>query len=104
MTDKWCVGTTDEQEIFDNMKKTNATLLKRLSGRLFFVVNKVDTSKFCTGASIEQCRKSVAERVTKAMDLPDFVLKPEQASVNIVAMLAVLLMLLLGFCGMLAWL
>ena len=76
----FCTGSTDEQEIFDNIKKTNATLLKRLSGRLFFVVNKVDTVKFSTGASIEECRKSVAARVTKAMDMPDFNLKPEQAS------------------------
>lgn len=77
-------GTVDEQLIFESIKKVNSTLLQRLSDRLYFVVNKVDTCKYAAGASIEQCKISVAERVTKAMDVEGFVLKPEQASKLIV--------------------
>lgn len=75
-------GTTDEQLIFESIKKVNSTLLHRLSDRLFFVVNKVDTCKYSTGCTIEQCKVSVANRVTSAMDVEGFVLKPEQASQN----------------------
>lgn len=72
-------GTVDEQLIFESIKKVNSTLLERLSDRLYFVVNKVDSIKFNTGATIQECKISVADRVTKAMNVEGFVLKPEQA-------------------------
>ena len=62
-------------------------LLKGLSDRIFFVLNKVDAAKFCAGATIEECRKSVAERITKAMDMPEFALKPEQANIELAQLL-----------------
>ena len=65
--------------MFDTIKKTNPVLLKRLSGRLFFVVNKVDVHKFAAGWSVEECRRNIVQCVTKAVDSPGFVLKSEQA-------------------------
>ena len=55
-------------------------LLKRLSRRLFFVLNKVDMHKFAAGWSAEECRKNIVQCITKAVGLPDFKLKAEQAS------------------------
>lgn len=75
-----CTGTNDEQGIFEDIKKTNASLLKDVSDRIFFVVNKMDSKKFCAGATKEETRGSVAARVTKAMAMPDFTLKAEQVS------------------------
>ena len=64
-------------------------LLKGLSDRIFFVLNKVDAAKFCTGATVDECRKSVAERITKAMDIPGFALKAEQANIELSQLLDV---------------
>lgn len=73
-------GTTDEQKVFQTIKNINPMLFKRLSGRLFFVLNKVDMHKFAAGWNVEECRKNIVQCVTKAVGLPDFRLRPEQAS------------------------
>lgn len=72
-------GTDDEQALFATIKRTHGLLLKRLSRRLFFVVNKADIRKVCAGWTIKECCQSVAEHVTAAMGVPGFILKPEQA-------------------------
>ena len=88
-------GTTDEQAIFDDLKSTNAMLLTGLSDRIFFVLNKVDAAKFCAGATIEESRRNVAERITKAMDMPEFTLTPDQASCGMTELQLTLLLLIL---------
>lgn len=80
LTTVMCAGTADEQRMYDHIKQDSAMLLSKRLDCIFSVLNKVDIRKFCSGATVEEYRKHVADGVTKAMSMLDFTLKPEQAS------------------------
>jgi tRNA U34 5-carboxymethylaminomethyl modifying GTPase MnmE/TrmE len=70
--------TAEEQSIFSRLKQINPQLIKRLSRRLFFVVNKMDTIRVSEGLDEDSTREYVANLVTTQLADEGFQLRPEQ--------------------------
>ncbi|KAL6753659.1 hypothetical protein V8C86DRAFT_3139812 [Haematococcus lacustris] len=70
--------TQDEASIFQRLKQVNPALVRRLSQRFFFVVNKVDAAQMSEGQDLETTRSYVAELVTEQMGIEGFQLTPSQ--------------------------
>ncbi|KAK9830273.1 hypothetical protein WJX72_010744 [[Myrmecia] bisecta] len=70
--------TQEEADTLRKLQDINPQLVKRLSQRLFFVVNKADQIGHTEGMEAEETRQYVADLVTRQMDCEDFQLDPDQ--------------------------
>lgn len=72
--------TTEEAEMFKRLRAINPQLVKRLSTRLFFVVNKADQLAVSEGLNAQQTQQYVASLVTEQLGGLDtgFFLHPDQ--------------------------
>jgi len=70
--------TSDEAAMFERLKAVNPALVRRLSQRLFFVVNKVDAAQSCEGQDADTTREYVADLVTRQIGCEGFQLMPHQ--------------------------
>ena len=65
--------------MLQRLHELNPALVRRLSRRCFFVVNKKDVADSAEGMGEEETREYVAALVTEQMAVPGFELAPEQA-------------------------
>jgi len=70
--------TNEEAALFTRLKQINPGLLRRLSLRLRFVVNKIDTIRGAEGLDEEETKVYVANLVTQQLSGEGFQLLPEQ--------------------------
>ena len=73
--------TAEEATILAKLKQANPQLVQRLSQRLFFVVNKIDSMHSSKGLQEEELCEYVADLITKQMNSEAFQLRPDQVKV-----------------------
>ncbi|KAL4419401.1 hypothetical protein ABPG77_003375 [Micractinium sp. CCAP 211/92] len=70
--------SSDEAAMLQRLHELNPQLIRRISRRIFFVVNKMDVADSCEGMGAEETRAYVAAMITEQLGLPGFELLPEQ--------------------------
>lgn len=70
--------SSDEAAMLQRLHELNPQLIRRISRRIFFVVNKMDVAETCEGMGAEETRAYVAALITEQLGLPGFELLPEQ--------------------------
>lgn len=64
--------------VFEQLKSINPQLLRRLSERLHFVVNKADVKHVCEGMDGEATQEYVASLLNSQMSMESFQMQPSQ--------------------------
>eukprot|EP00884_Botryococcus_braunii_P002284 jgi/Botrbrau1/12056/Bobra.0295s0011.1 len=70
--------TQEEASLLQRLKEINPQLVKRLSQRLFFVVNKADVMHSADGMGEVETKEYVAGLITRTLQQEGFQLEPEQ--------------------------